>query len=346
MNLDLTDEQAALQDHLAGLLKRKCPPSRVRAAEPGGFDADLWRELREFGLPRFAITANGDKDNATLLSLALMAEQVGRFLAPAPFVETCIAARFCSRLALPEGLHSAAALVEAIFDGEQIATIAFEPLDRRANQILPSGACASVVLGLMNGSLVFVPRENATVRSFEDVHGSVPMARWEMQLGGAITVAPIVAGDLERAVAEWKVLTASALVGLGKRAVELGAEYAAQRRAFGTIIGKFQGVAHPLANAITDLDGAELLARRAAWEIECGSPGEGAVLAAMAFAFCAESAMKAARVATHVFGGYGAAREQDIQLYFQRAKAWPLVFGDPRREYETVSALRERAAAR
>ena len=138
-------------------------------------------------------------------------------------------------------------------------------------------------------------------------------------------------GELhEHAVDEWRVLTAGALVGLAGAALELGVEYAKQRHQFGVPIGSFQALAHGLADAATAVDGARLLVREAAWAADEGESGATA-LARMAFLFAARSAQQATAVALHVHGGYGFTLEYDIQLYHRRAKAWPLLLGDPRR---------------
>jgi len=75
--------------------------------------------------------------------------------------------------------------------------------------------------------------------------------------------------------------------------------------------------------------GARLLAREAAWGA-AEDDQDGPALAAMAFLFAARTAQQATAVGVHVHGGYGLTVEYDIQLYYRRAKAWPLALGDPR----------------
>ena len=58
----------------------------------------------------------------------------------------------------------------------------------------------------------------------------------------------------------------------------------------------------------------------------------------MAFRFTSEIAFRIAAESLHVHGGYGYTLEYDIQLYFRRAKAWPLVYGDPRAGYQELAA--------
>jgi len=145
------------------------------------------------------------------------------------------------------------------------------------------------------------------------------------------------------AVADWKLLTAAALGGLRATALELGVSYVKARQAFGVIIGSFQAVQHRLADLVVAGDGAQLLTYEAAWARDTAQPGTGqpdaAALASMAFLFNADCAFRTARECLQFHGGYGVTLEYDIQLYFRRAKAWPLALGDPRREYQRLADL-------
>ena len=138
------------------------------------------------------------------------------------------------------------------------------------------------------------------------------------------------------AVAHWELLTAVALVGLGARALELGREYVLERRAFGVLIGSFQTIQHRLADNVTGLEGARLLAYEAAWAQDVGEAGAGE-LASMAFLFAGETAYKAAADSLQFHGGYGYTLEYDIQLFLRRAKAWVLIAGDPKRRYAQLA---------
>jgi len=154
---------------------------------------------------------------------------------------------------------------------------------------------------------------------------------------------PQAVGLYADAVADWKLLTAAALGGLRATALELGVSYVKARQAFGVIIGSFQAVQHRLADLVVAGDGAQLLTYEAAWARDTAQPGTGqpdaAALASMAFLFNADCAFRTARECLQFHGGYGVTLEYDIQLYFRRAKAWPLALGDPRREYQRLADL-------
>ena len=132
---------------------------------------------------------------------------------------------------------------------------------------------------------------------------------------------------------------AAALVGIGTAALELGCAYAIERQAFGSPIGSFQGMSHPLADDATNLDGARLLTHKAAWSLDGGGP-RGRELAAMAFAFASRSAEKATYDALHTHGGYGFMLEYDVQLFWRRARGWPRVWGDAETAYRRAADAR------
>jgi alkylation response protein AidB-like acyl-CoA dehydrogenase len=143
---------------------------------------------------------------------------------------------------------------------------------------------------------------------------------------------PEAAVAYQKAVTRWRLLTGTALAGLGARALTIGTEYVMERRAFGVLIANFQTIQHRLADNATALDGARLLAYEAAWAQDEALSNADA-LATMAFLFAAETAFKTAADSLQFHGGYGYTLEYDIQLYFRRAKAWALVAGDPRHLY-------------
>jgi alkylation response protein AidB-like acyl-CoA dehydrogenase len=196
---------------------------------------------------------------------------------------------------------------------------------------VPGGAVATIVVGLDGDELVAVEAEPAGRLVGHDL-GRTALADRSLRIGARTVLA---SGDdakalHARAVDEWRSLTAGALVGLAGAALELGVEYAKQREQFGVPIGSFQALAHRLADVATGVEGAQLLAREAAWAADEGAR-DAVALARMAFLFAARAAQDTSAAALHVHGGYGFTLEYDVQLYLRRAKAWPLALGDPRR---------------
>jgi alkylation response protein AidB-like acyl-CoA dehydrogenase len=108
---------------------------------------------------------------------------------------------------------------------------------------------------------------------------------------------------------------------------------------FGRPIGSFQGVAHPLADSATDIDGAQLLVRRAIWAI-AEERSDAAESVALAWWWTGRAAERAALRSVRAFGGYGVSLEYDVQLYFRRIKLIALLLGDPHEHLDSIADRR------
>ncbi|OMC49046.1 acyl-CoA dehydrogenase [Mycobacterium sp. IS-2888] len=338
MDLSLTSEQRQLVESFAALFARESTSERVRAAEPSGFDPKLWKALLETGTVQMAADESAGGWGASELELALIAEQFGRAIGSAPVIEALVAARV-----LAKSGQAGARLLGTLLAGDQLVT--FAPRAARGGKLglVPAGAVADHVIALAEGLLLAVPIGNN--RSAVKNLASMPLA--DITIGDEF----VVLADGGRASAlfsealdVWLALTAVALAGAAKKAIEIGVEYAKQRRAFGTAIGAFQAVSHPLADSATAADGARLLGLKAACAFS-DEPGRVRELAAMAFAFAYETARDATRRSLHIHGGYGFGMEGDIQLYYRRIRGWAMVFGDPAAALDRVADARYGAAS-
>jgi alkylation response protein AidB-like acyl-CoA dehydrogenase len=139
-----------------------------------------------------------------------------------------------------------------------------------------------------------------------------------------------------RAGDELRLLAAARLCGLAKAALQIGVDYAKIRHAWGRPIGSFQSLAHRFADTVTATVGGRELTMYAGASIEHESD-RAPTLASMAFLFAGETAVRASSLALHVHGGYGFTLEYDIQLYYRRARAYPLVWGSVQQEYQRLA---------
>lgn len=331
MDLALSTEDEALVAAVAALLAGESPPGRVRAAEALGFDPGLWAALRRLGMPDLA----AGPDAASAVQLALLAEQTGRALACAPVVETLTAARLLDGCGGPE----ADALLRRCAEGA-LATLVPHPVSGDTADLVPAGAVADVLLAYDGRTLRAVGA--APPRAAAPNLGGLALADRDLAGPGARAV-PLAEGGRARALFEdalrdARLLTAAQLVGVAARSLELGAAYVREREVFGRPVGTFQTVAHRLADHAASVDGARLLVWEAAWAADTGDP-RAAALASMAFCFTAELAVAVAGDSLHFHGGYGFSREYDIQLYYRRARALPLVWGSVQREYRRLADL-------
>ena len=340
MDLALDDEQRELVASFANLLSRASSPDAVRAAEPGGFEPALWRTLLQTGVLTMAVPEVHGGWGASLLDLALVAEEVGRALAPAPVLETQVAARL---LAAADSDPASEALAAAL-GGHRLVTVALHPPRAGVAELVPAGAICDSLIVPADGRVLLVSPPGSARRSVANL-GSAPLADVDVDEGVELAAGDRADALMEVALDEWLVLTAAALVGMATAAHEAVCTYAAGRRAFGALIGSYQGVAHPLADDATSLDGARLLVREAAWAFDEGH-GRGRELASMAFAFASETAERATYHAVHFHGGYGFMVEHDVQLYYRRARGWARVWGGAEAGYRRAAAARYGPVAR
>lgn len=338
MDLGLTDEQHQLVTSFTNLLTKESSPERVRAAEPSGFDTSLWGSLYDTGVVAMAVPEADGGWGASTVDLALVAELLGRFLTPAPVIETQVAARLLATLGEPGAQLLAAALA-----GERIVTLSLHPV-HAPSALVPAGAVAHTCLVLGDDRLRAVDLDTASRMPVVNL-GDLPLADVDLTgTGTDLATGSAARSAYEAAIDLWLVLTAAALCGLGDAAHRQTCEYATERHAWGVPIGTFQGVAHPLADSRTALDGARLLAFEAAWAIDVGD-ARAPELAAMAFAFASETARDTTYEAVHFHGGYGFMLETDVQLFYRRARAWARVWGEPAAGYRRAGAARYADAA-
>jgi len=327
MKLGLPDDSIPVQEMFERFFATESTSARVRAAEPVGFDAALWRELVALDAPFMRLGAEAGGAEMSLFDACLMMEQAGRRLAPAPLAETSVAVRILGEL----GGETALAWIEKLRDGETLLALALQQAVPGVAQLVPGGAVAKGVL-TFDGSVLAIEIPPAPLTAPHTLGGAAigiftPGEGERIVLSGNGDASAIWAAGVE----EWKILTAAALIGMSREVLSMAAAYACERIAFGSPIGTYQGIAHPLANDIIDADGAAMFLWKTLRLIADGDAEAGAAIAGL-FWWASKTATISVAQALHTFGGYGLTNEYDLQLYHRRAKAWALTLGDPRQE--------------
>lgn len=331
MDLALRSEDEELVAACDALLAKKSSAAQVRDAEELGFDPALWSALTSTGVPGLA----AGEEAADLRQLVLVAELAGRHLVSAPVVETLVTTRLLAHCAAL-GSADAAALAAAA-EGGTIVSLALHPLASPGTvPLVPAGAVAATVIALIGTDLVATTSVPSGVAS-PNV-GGLPLADRDLGTGDTVVLASGAAAAQVFAAAQrdWQLLTASQLVGVAARGLEIGVDYVKNREIFGQPVGAFQTVSHRLADHVATVDGARLLVLEAAWASDEDRP-ENVALTKGAFCFAAENALAVVSDSLHYHGGYGFSLEYDVQLYYRRARAYPLVWGSVRREYQAVA---------
>ena len=320
LDYSLSEDHEAIQSAYREFFKTHCPIETVRAAEESGFDKSLWERLCAMGATSMALPESSGGDGATLVDLTLVAEELGRALAPVPWIDHVCAARLLARLGTAEA---------DVVNGKQL--IALDPRQDNVSgvRLIPTGSIADHII-VRDGDEV-VRLTFGTRPAKVDNIGKLPMAWVDPAAADDRTVlgsGPEALAEYQRALDEWRVLTAAALVGLVEETMTIAAEFAKSRYTLGVPISTLQGISHPLANIAITVQGGRNLARRAAWFLD-NEPDERPELAPSAFVFMAEEASKAATMAVHVQGGLGVSAEAAATAYLVRARGWSLAGGDP-----------------
>ncbi len=234
-----------------------------------------------------------------------------------------MALRVLARLAA----DAQADLLERARAGEAVVTLALHDIDEAPLQWVAGGAVADAVVARKGDAVVLL---TCSGERGEANLASTPLA--ELALGELSQATLGQGADAQRvfdeAVEEWKLLVAVGLAGLSREAIRQAAEYACEREAFGQAIGTYQGISHPLADLITDVDGGKYFTWRTIHDISIGTEDAGARIS-LALWWNADTAARSVAQALHTFGGYGLSTEYDVHLYNLRARDWPLVLGDP-----------------
>jgi alkylation response protein AidB-like acyl-CoA dehydrogenase len=323
LDYSLSEDHVALQDAYKQFFKTHCSIETVRAAEQSGFDKSLWERLCAMGVTTMALPESCGGDGATLVDLTLVAEEIGRSLAPVPWIDHVCAARLLGRLG---GLGADTA---GVGSGEQLAALDARIDAAPGARLIPSGSIADHII-VRDGDQV-VRLTFGTRPAKVDNLGRLPMAWVDPAAADARTVVaqgPDAVANYQRALDEWRLLTAAALVGLVEETMTIAAEFAKTRYTLGVPISTLQAISHPLANMAITVQGGRNLVRRAAWFLD-NEPDERPELAPSAFVFMAEEAAKAATMAVHIQGGLGVSSEAAATAYLVRARGWPLAAGDP-----------------
>ena len=344
MDLAFTEEQQLLRETIRSLLQKYSSPEIVREledAEPG-YRLDLWEELARQGLLGLTIPEAGGGSGMTPLEQVILYEEFGRALTASPHFVSCVLG---ARLA-PEEMLPAIASGETILSvawleperGEEPESVALQSRDGRLTgekTRVPFASSATRLLVVARDGLFLVdPADTELTRLRVMGSDAECLVRFEGTPGERI------AGDgrplFEEAMTDGLIALAAFAVGGAERAHEMAVEYAKERVQFGRAIGSFQGIAHPLAETATEIEGARVLVYEAAW---ARANGRGArTLAAMAKLYACDVFKRTTKVGQQVFGGIGFIRDLDMQLYFRRAKQLEISWWGPRHLEEIVAA--------
>jgi alkylation response protein AidB-like acyl-CoA dehydrogenase len=376
MDIGFTEEQELLRASARRFLENECPSAfvRQRMAEPEAMTEGFWQKLAEQGWFGILYPEEAGGSGLGLVDMAVLMEEMGRAVMPGPFFSTVLLGGAAILEAgsqsqqqewLPRISAGAAKVslawteANARWDAGGIVAIGRET----AGGFVLSGTKLFVADAHLSDALVVAvrTRDGSTMEDGitlflvpKDIPGltltllptidetrklcevkldrvAVPVAAL---LGEKHAGWPALARVLDRAT----VALCAEMCGGAQRVLDMTTAYAKIRIAFGKPIGSYQGVKHRAADMLVDVENAKSLTYYAAWTIDEGL-AEAPLAVSMAKAYASDAYRKVAGAGIQLHGGIGFTWEHDLQLYFKRAKACEVAFGDATWHRERVARM-------
>ena len=373
MNFGFTEEQELLRREVRKLLDEQCPMAEVRRLRETreGYSPELWKQLAELGWLGLVIPEAHGGAELEWIDLVVLLEETGRSLFPSPLISNTLAAAAI----LDTGSEAQqTAWLPALADGSCIGTLALTEADdvlapvgiqlrgrRDGNDWVLGGEKCFVTDPEAAGLFVVAFRtgdapEDLTLALVErDALGvsarSFPMMDQTKRLGNLSLAEVRVSGDailgepgrawpaIARQLDRGALAVTAELLGSARAALDLTVQYAKDRIQFGSPIGRFQGVKHPLAEMHVAVESARSLLFYAAWALD-QSPEDVPRAVSRAKAYASEAFVRVGIDGIQLHGTLGYTEEQDIQLYLKRSKWARPLFGDSDYHYERLISLR------
>lgn len=351
-----SDVEDALRSSVADLLAKRSGPAAVLAGlDTHQYDMDLWRALVEqLDVAGLLIPEELGGVGGSAREIAVIAEELGRAVAPVPFLGSAVLAT-SALLASDTTAAPVADLLGQLAAGDVTASLA---VSLSAMPGVPVPVDVEVAHGRLTG----------TVTSVADAAAAdvllVPTAEglYAVRVGAGVTVTPLTALDRTRGIADVALsgvdgellagsehavaaaltagagILASEQLGVAQWCLDTTVRYVKERFQFGRPVGSFQALKHRLADVWLELVSARAAARYAA-DALAGSSDDVDVAVSVAQAHCSLAAVHAAEEAIQLHGGIGMTWEHPAHLFLKRAKSSEIALGTPGRHRTRLAGL-------
>jgi alkylation response protein AidB-like acyl-CoA dehydrogenase len=351
MSIAITEEHRALAQSVADFLT----DHQSRAAARSLLEAEVdtlpafWAELANLGLLGLHVPEELGGSGFGLPETLVVAEQMGRYLAPGPFVPTVITSAVLAA-AGPDELQKR--LLPGLADGSVIGAAALGGEVTYADGAA-TGKAGVVISGHLADVLLVPAGDDVLVveKSAGGVQATVPANLDQSRRAARVTLdsatATVLPGARQLLTDVARAVLAAEAVGVAAETTEQAAEYAKARQQFGRPIATFQAVKHHCANMLV----AAELATAATWDAGRAGIGGGdqfSYTAAIAAVLAVPAAVGNANLNIQVHGGIGFTWEHDAHLYLRRAAAVAAVLDTEKAAIEVTGLVRRgvrRAAA-
>lgn len=330
MDFGLTDDQREIQRTARELLGDRARFERVREhAEQRRLDERLWRELCELGWPGIAVAEEHGGQGLGRVELSILCEELGRTVAPTPFLPTVLAATLIEQAGSAEQCER---WLPGLASGETIGAVG-----------IASEGVAELVLGAPSAALIVLV-EDETARALspdqvevvavDSIDPTRPTGRVQAQPGAGETLMGDVDSGLDRAL----VAIASELVGVCDRALEMTVAYVKERKQFGVPVGSYQAVSHRCAQMLLDTEKARSAVAFAAWAADA-DPQRLPEAAAMAKAAASDAGIEVTSSAIQAHGGIGFTWEADVHWLYKRAQIDAALLGGAKQQRRRLAGM-------
>ena len=363
MDFGLSEEQEMLRTSARDFLRKECPKQLVRQLDESveGYSPELWRKMAELGWMGLPFPEKYGGGGGSFLDLVVLLEAMGYNVVPGPFFSTVVLGGLTILSAGNE--EQKKDFLSRIATGKLILTLALtEPSARYDAASIKTTAVAHNGNHIINGMKLFVPDANvadyllcvartkttgkpengitvflvdsqspgvkctllktlARDKQCEIIFDKVSVPKNNI-LGGLNRGWQVVQDVLQKA----KVAKCAEMVGGAQAALDMAIAYAKERVQFNRPIGSFQAIQHYCANMVSDVDGSRFVTYKAAWKVSEGLPA--AFDVAVAKAWTGSAYGRVTLMGHQIFGAVGFTMDHDLHLYYRRAKAGDIMFGD------------------
>ena len=363
MDLSFSEEQEMLWKSARDFLADKCEKTLVREMEEDerGYVPELWQEMADLGWVGLPFPEKYGGGGFSFLDLVVLLEEMGRACLPGPFVSTVVLGgmpvaefgteeqkqdilpKVCEGKAImtlaltePSARYEAASVqVKAVAEGDGYvidgtklfvndASVAdyLIVVARTAEKANPEeGITLFIVDAKSPGISTFVLRTIAGDKQCEVSFDKVKVPKANV-LGGVDQ-----GWGMVKRIMEWAALAKAAeMMGGAQQVLEMTVEYAKERVQFDRPIGSFQIIQHYLADMSIDVDSSRVSLHKAAWMLSEGMECTKEI--SVIKGWLSEAYRRVAAQSHQIHGAIGFTKDHDLELYFRRAKAGELYFGD------------------
>lgn len=376
MDIGFSEEQELLRESVRRFLESECTTGfvRERMTEPAAVTDEFWQKLARQGWLGIMYPEEEGGSGLGLVDLIVLMEEMGRAVMPGPFLSTVLLGGAViaeagtpaqRRRWLPQIIagRAKAALASTEPNLRWDAAGVALPARETGNGFVLSGTKLFIADADLADVLVIAARTRDG-STMEDGVSLFLVPRGTQGL--AITVLPTIDETrklcdirldnvalpadallseihqgwtpLARVIARATVALSAEMCGGAQQVLDMTVAYAKIRVAFGKPIGSYQGVKHQAADMLVALENAKSLTYYAAWAMD-QNLDEAPLAVSMAKAAASDMYRKVAGTGIQLHGGIGMTWEHDLQLYFKRAKACEVAFGDATWHRERVAQL-------